>query len=141
MACLNFLIAKTLIDSKKKLVKNHNFKREKQFAFCLFLMNFIFFIFNFPLAITYLLVNIYKDILGFSSDSITMTKVQLAHYLTNALGYAYNSIAFFMNIWFNQSYRREFITMLIAFCIKCKLGFLVSKKYLKSATDANFTRF
>lgn len=110
---LNFLIARALIKSKRKFTKKtHKLKREYQYAFSLFLINFIFVIFNFPLTITYILVNVYENFLGLAKESILIRKMEFIHLTTNAIAFFYNTLSFFVNLIFNFAFRRELFLML-----------------------------
>lgn len=104
---LNILIARTLFNSRRKFIKTtENSKREMNFTFGLFISNIIFFVFNSPLSVSYVLVIVIQNF--HDLDSYIVSTALLIHACCNAFAFSYNSLSFFLNIMLNKAFRAEF---------------------------------
>jgi hypothetical protein len=131
MLVLNLLMIRTLRLSKLSLKRSNlqprlstsnsastanysiSFRRERILAVNLVMLNLIFFLFNFPLSITYILTNLFKYYYKLSnSTSSFMSELNYIHSIANSLAYVYCSMSFFTNLAFNSLFRKEIVAML-----------------------------
>lgn len=109
LSILNVLIAKIIINSKKKFSKQNNFKKEYQYALSLFLMNLIFLICTLPLTITYISLTIFENII---LNPFLYDEFDLIHSFSNWISYFYFAITFPIDLIFNKTFRKTFFEIL-----------------------------
>jgi hypothetical protein len=132
IATFSYLIAHTLFKSRKlfKLPKHHRndadssiskrsshrlVTRELSFAFSLFVNNLVYFLLNFPVAVSYVIDN-------FSGmGKVDGGVIFQIHNLMNALSIFYSSLPFFINYSFNRTFRAQVnkISFIIFRMAKC----------------------
>jgi hypothetical protein len=106
----SFLIARTLFRSRKCLDghqhqtrqrndTNRLLTRELSFAFSLFANNFIYFLLNFPVSISYVMEN-FVEISEYNF-------IFLLHDIMNSVAILYSSLPFFINFTFNRTFRSQ----------------------------------
>jgi hypothetical protein len=110
MVVLNYLTFVHLINSKKKFASN--LKKEKAFAKVLFILDIIFFIFNVPLSCTEILTAVFKNILLLPANNKAMALANLLHGFANTWAYFFYVMPFFINLIFNQAFKRELFLIL-----------------------------
>jgi hypothetical protein len=106
MLVFDVLIIKKLHESKHRS-KNITQKKENQYTINVMLLNCIFFLFNFPLSIVYIL----KNIITFSGIDLpgeAKVKFNFILNLTINIAFLTQSLSFFINLTFNKLYRTEF---------------------------------
>jgi hypothetical protein len=111
MIVFNVLIVYKLKKSKSKMAtkKTTNSKntKENRFTMCVTLMNLSFTLLNLPISIMYVIRNYYVNILDANNKSMILINFYFdMFYLTATL---YYMIFFFLNLFINQLFRKEFI--------------------------------
>ena len=118
MLILNILIAKNIIQSKKKFQTRRTKRREFHFIFTTISMNIIFTLFFTPLSITYIIRILYKY--NSSSTAIQIATIQLVYNVNSALSFIYNALPFLINLLFNKLFKNQVIVIIEKSSLICK---------------------
>jgi hypothetical protein len=115
MIIFNFLLIRTVLNSKKRLGRCDKAKREYYFAFSLIANNVIYFVALSPLLASLLVLDYYKFVLKMAPNSREMAKIILIHNITVYLALLDNILPFLSHVMFNKLFRLEFFNMIKKF--------------------------
>ena len=110
ISTLNILTLKTLLNSRIRL--NRSIENEIKFSIVLVMSGLFFVLFNFPLAFTDIAYNVYLYVYFYDPDSFFMINLDLTVSFTRLFSFAYYGISFFINIFFNQKFRKNLLLLL-----------------------------
>jgi hypothetical protein len=101
---LNLLTFKTILNSRIRL--NRSIEKEIRFAKILIISGLFFILFNLPAAIADITLNVYRYAYLYSSNTYFMLTLNLINNLTRSFSYIYYGIGFFINLFFNNKFRK-----------------------------------
>ena len=105
---VNLLIIKKMFSSNKRLNTQKKLsKGSDHFKFSITALNLIFFVFNLPLLITYVIYYCYKYRYRSLETNSTLSKVKFIHQISTVIAFSYHVFPFFVNLVFNNLFRKE----------------------------------
>jgi len=111
MFIMNMVLVRHVFNARRKLNRNKVMSRKQlNFTLIVILSNLIFFTFNFPLSIAYILSNIY-NYSGIRVDSSYFVSFNFYFQLAVYFSFLYQSFAFFVYFSFNSLFREEVLNI------------------------------
>ena len=113
MIVLNVFITKNLYESKRRTnVGNRSFKQERNYTFTVVGFNVLFFVLNLPWTVYYILSHIQNSGVVIFNASLDISILDLMNSVVFSIFYLNNLSSFFLNIFFNKIFRKQFLFFL-----------------------------